>query len=154
MQGAQDRSLFRELGSYMLRGTGKKGKKKQKTDSYENNRSVKEKTNTQKQKHWYLGSQRPITSQWNLPTVKPWAPTKCVPSASLLNVNSWGSRGIWKEASNVKEEKTKTNERKLMKQKKQSGKKKSYNREFPGGPGVKTWHFHCHGPRFDPWLGN
>ena len=33
-----------------------------------------------------------------------------------------------------------------MKQKKQSGKKKSYNREFPGGPGVKTWHFTATGP--------
>ena len=30
MQGAQVRSLFRELGSYMLRGTGKKGEKKTK----------------------------------------------------------------------------------------------------------------------------
>ena len=26
-------------------------------------------------------------------------------------------------------------------------KKKSYNREFPGGPGVNIWHFHYHGPR-------
>ena len=27
-------------------------------------------------------------------------------------------------------------------------------REFPGGPGVRTQHFHCCGPRFDPWSGN
>ena len=26
-------------------------------------------------------------------------------------------------------------------------KKKSYNRELPGGPGVNIWHFHYHGPR-------
>ena len=27
-------------------------------------------------------------------------------------------------------------------------------REFLGGPVVRTQHFHCHGPRFNPWLGN
>ena len=27
-------------------------------------------------------------------------------------------------------------------------------REFPGGPVVRTPHFHCQGPGFDPWLGN
>ena len=26
--------------------------------------------------------------------------------------------------------------------------------EFPGGPVVRTQHFHCNGPGFDPWLGN
>ena len=26
--------------------------------------------------------------------------------------------------------------------------------EFPGGPVVRTRHFHCLGPRFIPWLGN
>ena len=26
--------------------------------------------------------------------------------------------------------------------------------EFPGGPVVKTWPFHCEGPRFNPWSGN
>ena len=31
---------------------------------------------------------------------------------------------------------------------------KKQNREFPGGPVVKTLHFHCKGHRFDPWLGN
>ena len=25
---------------------------------------------------------------------------------------------------------------------------------FPGGPVVKTLHFHCKGHGFDPWLGN
>ena len=25
---------------------------------------------------------------------------------------------------------------------------------FPGGPVVKTLHFHCRGHRFDPWSGN
>ena len=27
-------------------------------------------------------------------------------------------------------------------------------RDFPGGPVVKTAHFHCRGCRFDPWSGN
>ena len=27
-------------------------------------------------------------------------------------------------------------------------------REFPGGPLVKIQCFHCHGPMFDPWMGN
>ena len=27
-------------------------------------------------------------------------------------------------------------------------------RGFPGGPEVKTLHFHCRGLGFDPWLGN
>ena len=26
--------------------------------------------------------------------------------------------------------------------------------EFPGGPGVKTWHFDYRGPGFNPWSGN
>ena len=26
-------------------------------------------------------------------------------------------------------------------------------RDFPGSPVVQTLHFHCVGPRFDPWLG-
>ena len=26
-------------------------------------------------------------------------------------------------------------------------------REFPGGPAVRTLHFHCRGHVFDPWLG-
>ena len=26
--------------------------------------------------------------------------------------------------------------------------------DFPGGPVVKTPHFHCRGCRFDPWSGN
>ena len=26
--------------------------------------------------------------------------------------------------------------------------------EFPGGPVVRTQHFHCRGPGFDPWSGN
>lgn len=26
--------------------------------------------------------------------------------------------------------------------------------EFPGGPGVKTWHFVYRGPGFNPWFGN
>ena len=26
--------------------------------------------------------------------------------------------------------------------------------DFPGGPEVKTPHFHCRGHRFDPWSGN
>ena len=26
--------------------------------------------------------------------------------------------------------------------------------DFPGGPVGRTQHFHCRGPRFDPWLGN
>ena len=26
--------------------------------------------------------------------------------------------------------------------------------EFPGGPMLRTWCFHCCGPGFDPWLGN
>ena len=25
--------------------------------------------------------------------------------------------------------------------------------EFPGGPVVRTLHFHCQGRRFNPWLG-
>ena len=32
--------------------------------------------------------------------------------------------------------------------------KKSTNGEFPGGPVVRTPHFHCRGPGFNPWLGN
>ena len=28
------------------------------------------------------------------------------------------------------------------------------SRDFPGGPVVKTLHFHCRGHRFDTWLGN
>ena len=28
------------------------------------------------------------------------------------------------------------------------------NRDFPGGPVVKTLHFHCRGYGFDPWSGN
>ena len=27
-------------------------------------------------------------------------------------------------------------------------------REFPGGPVVRTPHFHCRGHRFNPWSGN
>ena len=27
-------------------------------------------------------------------------------------------------------------------------------RDFPGGPVVKTPHFHCRGRGFDPWLEN
>ena len=27
-------------------------------------------------------------------------------------------------------------------------------REFPGGPVVRTRHFHCRGPEFNPSLGN
>ena len=27
-------------------------------------------------------------------------------------------------------------------------------REFPGGPAVRTWHTHCQGPRFNPWMEN
>ena len=27
-------------------------------------------------------------------------------------------------------------------------------RELPGGPVVRTLHFHCHGPGFNPWPGN
>ena len=26
--------------------------------------------------------------------------------------------------------------------------------DFPGGPVVRTLHFHCRGSRFNPWLGN
>ena len=26
--------------------------------------------------------------------------------------------------------------------------------EFSGDPVVRTWHFRCWGPRFEPWLGN
>ena len=26
--------------------------------------------------------------------------------------------------------------------------------EFPGGPVVRTWHFHSCGPGFNPWLGS
>ena len=26
--------------------------------------------------------------------------------------------------------------------------------EFPGGPVVRTPHFHCRGPQFNPWSGN
>ena len=26
--------------------------------------------------------------------------------------------------------------------------------EFPGSPVVRTLHFHCQGPRFNPWLEN
>ena len=26
--------------------------------------------------------------------------------------------------------------------------------DFPGGPVVRTLHFHCRGCRFDPWFGN
>lgn len=26
--------------------------------------------------------------------------------------------------------------------------------EFPGGPVVRTWLFHCRGHEFNPWLGN
>ena len=32
--------------------------------------------------------------------------------------------------------------------------KKYIFREFPGSPVVKTWCFHCCGPRFDPWWVN
>ena len=36
-----------------------------------------------------------------------------------------------------------------------SGKKKDREcGDFPGGPVVKTLHFHCRGHGFDPWLGN
>ena len=31
---------------------------------------------------------------------------------------------------------------------------KSQTVDFPGGPVVKTLHFHCRGPGFDPCLGN
>ena len=27
-------------------------------------------------------------------------------------------------------------------------------REFPGGPVVRTPHFHCQGPGFSPWSGS
>ena len=27
-------------------------------------------------------------------------------------------------------------------------------REFPGGPVVRIPHFHCWGPRFNPWVGS
>ena len=26
--------------------------------------------------------------------------------------------------------------------------------EFPGGPVIRTLHFHCSGPGFNPWSGN
>ena len=26
--------------------------------------------------------------------------------------------------------------------------------DFPGGPVVRTLHFHCQGPGFNPWSGN
>ena len=26
--------------------------------------------------------------------------------------------------------------------------------EFPGGPVVRTWHFDCGGPEFNPWSGS
>ena len=32
--------------------------------------------------------------------------------------------------------------------------KSSGNWDFPGGPVVKSSHFHCRGCRFDPWSGN
>ena len=31
---------------------------------------------------------------------------------------------------------------------------KTFFRDFPGGPVVKTLHFHCRGHGFDAWLGN
>lgn len=31
---------------------------------------------------------------------------------------------------------------------------KTYRREFPGGLVVKTLHFHCIEPKFNPWLEN
>ena len=31
---------------------------------------------------------------------------------------------------------------------------KTVNRDFPGGPVVKTLRFHCTGYSFDPWSGN
>ena len=34
------------------------------------------------------------------------------------------------------------------------GQEENIMKEFPGGPVVKTWRFHCRGPGFDPWLGN
>ena len=30
---------------------------------------------------------------------------------------------------------------------------KTVLRDFPGCPVVRTWRFHCCGPRFNPWLG-
>ena len=35
-----------------------------------------------------------------------------------------------------------------------AGIKKAIKRDFPGGPLVKTLHFHCGRQGFDPWLGN
>ena len=31
---------------------------------------------------------------------------------------------------------------------------KDHSGEFPDGPVVRTLHFHCGGPGFDPWSGN
>ena len=31
---------------------------------------------------------------------------------------------------------------------------RNLNRDIPGGPGVKTPHFHCREHGFDHWLGN
>ena len=32
--------------------------------------------------------------------------------------------------------------------------RKSFSRDFPDDPVIKTLHFHCRGRRFDPWSGN
>ena len=32
--------------------------------------------------------------------------------------------------------------------------KNHFDRDFPGGPAVKTLHSQCRGPGFDPWSGN
>ena len=41
----------------------------------------------------------------------------------------------------------------LKYRKKKNLRKNSQHHQFPGGPVVRTWRFHCWGPKFDPWLG-
>ena len=59
--------------------------------------------------------------------------------------NSMGRGAWWATAHGVTEELDRTLRLKNNKE---------FIREFTGGAVVKTLHFHCWGPGFDPWLGN
>ena len=42
----------------------------------------------------------------------------------------------------------------IRKKNKNTNSKRYVHGDFPGGPVVRTAHFHCRGYGFDPWLGN
>ena len=63
-------------------------------------------------------------------------------------------RGVWK--SNPRSGETQEGEELLETNSQQLQKRTDENHlgDFPGGPVVKTPHFHCRGHRFNPWWGD